>query len=227
MNGSLEPEAGPTASSGGTGRVEVPLGTPRKRRRPALSCVQCRRRKVKCDRKLPCTQCSQYSNAACIYDDPEVTARGKSSSSKTTTPHDDSSILPPIDNHGIPRSRETALFTSQSIVALPGLEHRSPSSSVPWRPAPPPEYPRSEHHVSESSVGAATPQSDTGIQELKERVRKLEEMISNSNNDGSRTTEPVPSLPRTNIPKLRGNIDKTRFFGMSHWMNTYEEVCSS
>ncbi|GLA08392.1 hypothetical protein AnigIFM60653_009923 [Aspergillus niger] len=30
---------------------------PRKRRRPALSCIECRRRKVKCDRHNPCGQC--------------------------------------------------------------------------------------------------------------------------------------------------------------------------
>ena len=32
-------------------------GLPRKRRRPALSCVECRRRKIKCDRHEPCVHC--------------------------------------------------------------------------------------------------------------------------------------------------------------------------
>ena len=30
---------------------------PRRRRRPALSCFECRRRKIKCDRQDPCTHC--------------------------------------------------------------------------------------------------------------------------------------------------------------------------
>ncbi len=30
---------------------------PRRRRRPALSCIECRRRKIKCDRNEPCTNC--------------------------------------------------------------------------------------------------------------------------------------------------------------------------
>lgn len=30
---------------------------PRRRRRPALSCIQCRRRKIKCDRGSPCAHC--------------------------------------------------------------------------------------------------------------------------------------------------------------------------
>ncbi|KAJ5646471.1 hypothetical protein N7490_002843 [Penicillium lividum] len=33
------------------------LTNPRKRRRPALSCEQCRRRKVRCDREMPCGPC--------------------------------------------------------------------------------------------------------------------------------------------------------------------------
>ncbi|KAJ5225510.1 hypothetical protein N7468_006735 [Penicillium chermesinum] len=32
---------------------------PRKRRRPALSCEQCRRRKVRCDREMPCGPCTK------------------------------------------------------------------------------------------------------------------------------------------------------------------------
>jgi Fungal Zn(2)-Cys(6) binuclear cluster domain len=39
----------------------------RKRRRPALSCEQCRRRKIKCDRNYPCGQCLQSQNASCSY----------------------------------------------------------------------------------------------------------------------------------------------------------------
>jgi hypothetical protein len=42
---------------------------PRKRRRPALSCVECRRRKIKCDRNVPCTQCTQSKSASCTYKD--------------------------------------------------------------------------------------------------------------------------------------------------------------
>ncbi|KAE8162417.1 fungal-specific transcription factor domain-containing protein [Aspergillus tamarii] len=39
----------------------------KKRRRPALACVMCRRRKVKCDRNMPCGQCRQQKLAACTY----------------------------------------------------------------------------------------------------------------------------------------------------------------
>lgn len=40
---------------------------PRKRRRLALSCIECRRRKVRCDRDQPCHNC-RASLAQCVYE---------------------------------------------------------------------------------------------------------------------------------------------------------------
>src|SRR5258705_10017237 len=56
-----------TASS----NMQQQLGAvpPRKRRRPALSCIECRRRKVKFDRTMPCNHCRQSKSAACAYKD--------------------------------------------------------------------------------------------------------------------------------------------------------------
>ncbi|GKZ74293.1 hypothetical protein AnigIFM60653_009914 [Aspergillus niger] len=39
----------------------------KKRRRPALACAECRRRKVKCDRDNPCGQCTAHGQATCTY----------------------------------------------------------------------------------------------------------------------------------------------------------------
>lgn len=41
----------------------------RKRRRPAHSCVECRRRKVRCDRANPCSQCVAHNEPSCNYTD--------------------------------------------------------------------------------------------------------------------------------------------------------------
>lgn len=40
---------------------------PRRRRRPALSCLECRRRKIKCDRNEPCTNCVT-AKTQCIFE---------------------------------------------------------------------------------------------------------------------------------------------------------------
>ena len=39
----------------------------RKRRRPALSCYECRRRKIRCDRHQPCRQCTQSNVPECVF----------------------------------------------------------------------------------------------------------------------------------------------------------------
>ena len=227
MNGgSLVPESTAGALPVNNGVVEVAQRTPRKRRRPALSCVLCRRRKVKCDRKLPCSQCSQYNNAPCKYDDPEVAGLGKHSSTPQTT-HNSSRVRASKQSHGVSNSGEPILFNNQNISAPPGFESCSPSSSAPLVPAPAAEHSQSEQHALEGLLGSAPPRPDSSIQELKDRVQKLEALITSSCKYGPRPSENDSSTSAINVPKLRGNIEKTRFFGKSHWMNTYDEVCIS
>ena len=220
------PESTAGALPVNNGVVEVAQRTPRKRRRPALSCVLCRRRKVKCDRKLPCSQCSQYNNAPCKYDDPEVAGLGKHSSTPQTT-HNSSRVRASKQSHGVSNSGEPILFNNQNISAPLGFESCSPSSSAPLVPAPAAEQSRSEQHAFEGSLGAVLSQPDSSIQELKDRVQKLEALINSSCKYGPRPSENDSSTSPINVPKLRGNIEKTRFFGKSHWMNTYDEVCIS
>ncbi|KAL7947124.1 hypothetical protein V8C42DRAFT_319703 [Trichoderma barbatum] len=38
-----------------------------KRRRPATACIECRRRKIRCDSTTPCGPCSKLPNTRCIY----------------------------------------------------------------------------------------------------------------------------------------------------------------
>jgi hypothetical protein len=47
--------------------MSEPTHPRRKRRRPALSCVECRRRKIKCDRNIPCSQCTLSKSSTCTY----------------------------------------------------------------------------------------------------------------------------------------------------------------
>ncbi|KAK4081149.1 transcriptional regulator family: Fungal Specific TF [Trichoderma aggressivum f. europaeum] len=57
--------------------VDLPYieNPPRKRRRPAVACVECRRRKVKCDRAKPCGPCYQ-SALTCFYRPPSFSQSG-------------------------------------------------------------------------------------------------------------------------------------------------------
>lgn len=60
------------------GSDDVRRVTPLKRPRPVLSCLECRRKKLKCDRLLPCNQC-QKSRLSCVYSDGQEPARRSSS----------------------------------------------------------------------------------------------------------------------------------------------------
>lgn len=60
-------------------------GTVKRRRRPALSCVECRIRKVKCDRRKPCGACSRIKSATCTYRPRRIGIRSQSEGSPETT----------------------------------------------------------------------------------------------------------------------------------------------
>ncbi|KAL2267895.1 hypothetical protein VTJ83DRAFT_5172 [Remersonia thermophila] len=45
------------------------LSEPRRRNRPALSCIQCRTRKIRCDRNEPCASCIKSKILNCTYEE--------------------------------------------------------------------------------------------------------------------------------------------------------------
>lgn len=55
------------ASAGSPGPIK--LGEPRRRNRPALSCIQCRTRKIRCDRNEPCASCMKSKIVNCTYEE--------------------------------------------------------------------------------------------------------------------------------------------------------------
>ncbi|KAJ5923445.1 hypothetical protein N7454_008690 [Penicillium verhagenii] len=64
---------------------------PRKRRRPALSCEQCRRRKVRCDREMPCGPCiKSHPPMNCVYvDEGKAAVEARVEPSLTSDSHSD------------------------------------------------------------------------------------------------------------------------------------------
>lgn len=79
---------------------------PRKRRRPAHSCVECRRRKVRCDRNKPCTQCTTHKFVPCVYEDGKLSSRTPTESPVIAfeeTQQTDGQTLPTSDEH-LPRA---------------------------------------------------------------------------------------------------------------------------
>lgn len=58
------PQTSPSTSSNALHKVAPaarPIGHAQKRRRVTRACDECRRKKIKCDGKQPCTHCTVYS----------------------------------------------------------------------------------------------------------------------------------------------------------------------
>lgn len=186
--------------------------TQRKRRRPALACEQCRRRKVKCDRTCPCDQCTKTKSSACTYapDDrsaPYIRMRN-GDSRHSSSPRSDSPTTP----------SESPTY-SEMLSTISAFGPRvSQVSTTTVSPAHP-EGPARERG------GKLT----FGLEQtLIDRVASLERKVSQEAK--SRPSEPNLASPsrqdyvKPSTLSLKGVFSKTRLFGQSHWMNNSQQV---
>jgi len=198
-----------------SGRLHNSDGTPppppRKRRRPALSCEQCRKRKIKCDRNYPCTQCLQSKTAACSYSaDSPVRGAGHVSTGTGFSSIQNGISMPNRARNAPSVSPSTKLSsdgTSPTAVASSGSTQISSWGS-----------PTAEAQMDEISSPKA----------LVDRVQKLESIFLADN--GNRSMESnifFPKLESSKELRLRGTYSKTRFFGQSHWMYSFGMVLAS
>jgi hypothetical protein len=214
--------------------VAVP---PRKRRRPALSCVECRRRKIKCDRRTPCNHCVQLKITTCTYPDTHTNI-----ASRLNVPRA-SPILVSVNNHQanpeVPRLTSpvsSAQFSESDPLSqsLPSLVDASHSERRPWGSTP--------VYTPDNST------SEENVQKLVNRSRNLEQVqsVQFPSTPSNKDTDEVMSILDVNISSFGGvmlqvggncivsrskvlrqgnstaiqvrkcNSDKTQFFGRSH-----------
>lgn len=147
---------------------------PRKRRRPALACFECRRRKVKCDRNHPCSPCIQSKFTSCEYD------------KRTTISHarrTHEGRLPGSSSHQLPPSDPPRAVDAESLIInhFPTPDSLTKTSSV-----------REASHSAEQSPlpGIPSPPSDRTTEQLLQRIKDLEKKLSDSQKS-------VPKSPGT------------------------------
>jgi hypothetical protein len=95
----------------------------KKRRRPALSCEQCRRRKIRCDRLQPCSHCIKSKIPDCSYAPTHVPAswvkKAELLHEKPPSPPQPRPILPvpePKEPSAGPSSEDAATTSSRDMV---------------------------------------------------------------------------------------------------------------
>lgn len=183
---------------------------PVKRRRAALSCVECRRRKVKCNRERPCGPCTKTKSPTCTFrpntrPNPGVVGQPISFTSEYVS--QDSSCLssPQVDKQT--QSFDGLLNRHNTPVSF-GDHGENTLAALP-----------SSHASNDDSSTAAT------IRSLSDKVQDLEARLATLSEAGSSGNGSVNMPIREAFTAPAGQFVKSKFYGESHWVNCIEPVC--
>ncbi len=200
----------------------IPFAPPRKRRRPALSCEQCRRRKIKCDRTYPCGQCLQSKAAVCTYSPGSVPKSGHV---------DGGAVQRPIQTNQVSTGNSTTgEWGANDGVAIPNRPRVPPSTASGANPSSNGTSPKAVTSSDGSQTTWPSPHEnhEKGLGNNKELLSRILEKL---NEPSSRQDGPSCTVERQEFQfsldqkdMTRGTVSKTRFFGQSHWMYSFGAV---
>ena len=195
----------------------------RRRRRPAISCVECRRRKIKCSRGISCAHCNSVG-IQCVYrvydDEPEIIQESQQETASGAIPNLSATPL------AFPAQQTSAHALNLDYCSQP-ITPRVTSAVISM------EAPNSNTTGARTAAkGRASalnrPEDSTptslDVGDLLKRVQKLE--VSSASN-------PIHGLSETNRDILAQQsglqdshtiLNKTRILGWSQWMGTSKEV---
>lgn len=186
---------------------ENSYSTSRKRRRPALSCEQCRRRKVRCDREMPCGPCKKvYGSMDCSY---VHEGRAALNARRNTSRADANESLAYAEapqgtaddtSNGANGARiaqmECTIRELQDRVK--SLEHSAPTTPL---------------HPQRTCVNGSNG-----------RLVDREGQLASNGQDGTRQPQ---TLIAPLAPRLKGAGEKTKLFGTTHWAIVFQQVIQS
>lgn len=176
---------------------------PPRRRRPPLSCIICRRRKLKCDREMPCGQCIKSKKPDdCVYSAPvrEWRAAAKAEGWESPGPANEPN-RPPIQN-GL------HVFDSKSRVTKPPRQPRDDVQDLRGR------VKALENAISRQGAGSAVRTPDTLGDGFSDSGARLENGVG----------EGIDLLPEH---CFRGSNGRTRYVGRSNYALSMSVVSSS
>ena len=190
---SAPPASGPApatpASAGSPGALK--LAEPRRRNRPALSCIQCRTRKIRCDRNEPCASCMKSKIVNCTYEEarrPKPRLWRLSPAPAGHHHHHHHAEHSPTSADERTTTGSAFTFRDMAVPAAPPpTSNPSGPSSGPAPPlgkTPDPLSAPSPHallpltHLADSACGTAGPLGTNTA--LAERVRQLEQQLADA-----------------------------------------------
>ncbi|EXJ77022.1 hypothetical protein A1O3_10179 [Capronia epimyces CBS 606.96] len=197
---------------------------PRRRRRPALSCLECRRRKIKCDRQDPCSHCVSVA-IPCVHkvfrDAPETSNQRQPVQSRT---QGQAAVSSSVDTpssraqrqqsriHGI--VNETGRVPSRLLVAGADISQSTP--------APAPAGP-TEVTTAQSPPTTRAEDERPSVHALLRRIQHLENSLATSlvpahSEPGVELTDRQPVHPDTRV-----SLYKTRTLKWSYWVGMADE----
>ncbi|RAK70945.1 uncharacterized protein BO72DRAFT_473633 [Aspergillus fijiensis CBS 313.89] len=172
---------------------------PRQRRRPALACRECRRRKIKCDHKTPCAQCRRYGTSSLHL------------------------ILMRVHHHHPPHPPTTTTTTTtnapREALQLPGQHFFRIGASASLSAAAPAVPPAPDAHARSASSSTDGPT----LHELVHRTRLTNSAtlpIPSGSGIGSSRSHPSPA----GTQEWQSVLNKTRDWGRSRWMGAADEI---
>ncbi|KLU90975.1 hypothetical protein MAPG_09500, partial [Magnaporthiopsis poae ATCC 64411] len=183
-----------------------------------LPTEECRRRKVKCDRGAPCDTCIKTKHPHCTYT-PTPPAPSDSRPqreqpvllpAKQPAPGSLSVLLHDAQRAHVAGSAERDEFGFWHPIAPEALDEPLGSSSTDAN---------SRDAGSHRSSAPSSVTSSAHSHYLEGRVRQLEKQLASVrlNNQANASQEATRKGPWVEVRE--GSIQKTRYFGQSHWLN--------
>jgi hypothetical protein len=190
---------------------------PKRRRRPALSCIQCRRRKIKCDRTDPCKHCVAAKHH-CTYD--AYGARPLPGQQQRRERH---IVQSQASNVPQPCSPDSLLPSLQSATTVPVTAAAGVSVSTSQVDTELEDIGDTDK-VDDTRPPLTGRYNDPYLRELIERIESLEKasyQFSGQVDPGSANhiLDANTGLQRSHII-----LNKTRILSSSHWKTTTKEV---
>lgn len=186
----------------------------RRRRRPARSCIECRRRKIKCDRNDPCAHCVS-ARSQCTYnvyrDAPTVRNQAQRGSSRP------SASSPRAYPHS-PLAQAQRINTNR-----PSDEYENPSRPPTEATGQPPDDLCNNGVRPLNAIQGAQPD----IQNILQRVQKLKQSSTSSSTHGLSETGRDIFARQSGLQDPQDSqivVNKTRISGWSLQMGKSQEV---